>query len=130
MTNTTLDESFSYVRKFAYGMLNQFNEKKFWKHLDQDQRAILSWYTFIPIKQAVGRMQRNGCSCRVFYCDGSFVNDMEGKLTDEVSMLKAWESNLVDINKGIGKMLYGKYLSGLSKAITDYEMINDEEDLF
>lgn len=126
----TLDESFSYVRKFAYDMLNQFNEKKFWKQLDQDQRAILSWYTFIPIKQAVGRMQRNGCSCRVFYCDGSFVNDMEGKLTDEVSMLKAWESNLVDINKGIGKMLYGKYLSGLSKAITDYEMINDEEDLF
>ncbi|MBV1759472.1 MAG: hypothetical protein KMY55_16835 [Dethiosulfatibacter sp.] len=126
----TLNVAFSYVRKFAYGMLNQFNEKKFWKHLDSDQRAILSWYTFIPIKQAVGRMQRNGCSCRVFYCDGSFANDMDGKLTNEVSMLKAWESNLIDVNEGTGKMLYGRYLTGLTKAISDFEMINDEEDLF
>lgn len=126
----TLNESFSYVRKFAYGMLNQFNEKKFWKHLDSDQRAILSWYTFIPIKQAVGRMQRNGCSCRVFYCDGSFANDIEGKLTNETSMLKAWESNLIDVNEGTGKMLYGRYLTGLTKAINDFEMIDDEEVLF
>lgn len=125
-----IDKAFLEVSKFAYNMFNQFDEKKFWKHLNPSQREILSWYTFIPIKQAVGRMQRNGCSCRVFYCDGSFVNNLDGKLTDKLSMLKAWETNLLDINKGIGNTLYGRYLKGLTKAISDFEMINDEEELF
>ncbi len=128
-----LKDTIAEVRKFAFGMLNDFNEKKFWKHLDPDQRAILAWYTFIPVKQAVGRMQRNGCDCRVFYCDASFINDLDGNLTVKSSMLEAWKNNLNDANSSIGQMLYGQYLYGLSKAIVDFEHINidvDEEVLY
>ncbi len=116
----TLDGAMSEVRKFAFNMLSDFNEKKFWKHLEPEQRAILAWYTFIPVKQAVGRMQRNGCDCRVFYCDASFANIQNGELTSKVSMLKAWEEIIKDVNSSIGEMLYGQYLIGLSKAINNF----------
>jgi len=90
----------------------------------------LSWYTFIPIKQTVGRMQRNGSSCRVFYCDGSFINDVDGKLYSENSMLKAWEEILREVDKETGQLLYGEYLSGLANAIKEFEVTEDEEDIY
>lgn len=121
--NYTLDEAMSKVRKFTYGLLNKLNEKKFWKLLDPDQRAILSWYTYIPIKQTVGRMQRNGCSCRVFYSDASFANN-DALLSEDTSMLKAWENNLLQTMDHTGKLLYGNYLEGLSKAIADFDELN------
>jgi len=128
----TLHDTMDEVRKFAFAMLGEFNEKKFWKHLDDEQRAILAWYTFIPVKQAVGRMQRNGCDSRVFYCDDSFVNAQNKELTSKVSMLKVWEDILSEVTSGTGKMLYGQYLDGLSKAIADFEnmTIDTEEEVF
>lgn len=128
--NFTLEETIIKVRKFTYGLLDKLNEKKFWKSLDSDQRTILSWYTFIPIKQTVGRMQRNGSSCRVFYCDGSFINDADGKLYTENSMLKAWEEILREVDKETGQLLYGEYLSGLANAIKEFEVTEDEEDIY
>ena len=127
----TLNDTMDEVRKFAFAMLSEFNENKFWKHLDEDQRAILAWYTFIPVKQAVGRMQRNGCDCRVFYCDNSFVNTQNKELTSKASMLKAWEDILSEVTSDTGQMLYGQYLKGLSKAIADFEdmTINSEEEV-
>ncbi len=129
----TLNDTMDVVRKFAFAMLSEFNEKKFWKHLDDEQRAVLAWYTFIPVKQAVGRMQRNGCDSRVFYCDNSFVNTQNEELTSKVSMLKAWEDILSEVTSDTGKMLYGQYLNGLSKAISDFEDMtinSEEEELF
>jgi len=129
-----MTDTLSKVRKFAYEMLDEFNEKKFWKRLSDKQREILSWYTFIPVKQAVGRMQRNGCDCRVFYCDGSFLNSQSDSiLNSNESMLKAWQEILENAESDIGKMLYGNYLKGLNDAISNYENIfieEDEEELY
>lgn len=122
----TLNDTMTEVRKFAFSMLSEFNEKKFWKHLEPDQRAVLAWYTFIPVKQAVGRMQRNGCDSRVFYCDASFVSVQNEELTSKVSMLKAWEEILNEANSSTGRMLYEQYLDGLSKAIRNFENTNIE----
>ncbi|SNS69868.1 hypothetical protein SAMN05446037_101769 [Anaerovirgula multivorans] len=129
----TLNDTIAEVRKLAFGMLSEFNEKKFWKHLDNEQRAVLAWYTFIPVKQAVGRMQRNGCDSRVFYCDGSFVSTLKKELTSSLSMLKAWDEILGEVKSHTGQMLYGQYLAGLSKAITDFEKVIidiEEEELY
>lgn len=124
------EEAVNRTRKFAFRLLNEFNENKFWKHLEEEQRSILSWFTFIPVKQAVGRMQRNGCSCRVFYCDGSFASNKNEKLTTQSSMLKSWEENLKSINSKTGRLLYGKFLDGLTNAIEKYENINEDEEVF
>lgn len=122
------EESFGRTRKSVYSLLYEFSNKKFWKNLDKDQRTILSWFTFIPMKQAVGRMQRNGCSCRVFYCDGSFSKKDVERLTVESSMLKAWEANLRSLDTEMGRLLYGNFLSGLTKAIYNYEKMNENEE--
>ena len=128
-----LADNIAEVRKLAFGMLNEFKEKKFWKHLDDEQRSVLAWYTFIPVKQAVGRMQRNGCDCRVFYCDGSFVNAKGGELTSKTSMIKAWEEILGEMSSYTGQMLYGQYYDGLKNAIADFEKTNhdiEEEEMY
>lgn len=130
----SFSDTLTTVQKFAYGMLDEFNEKKFWKRLSTKQREILSWYTYIPVKQTVGRMQRNGCDCRVFYCDASFVNGKsDSVLNSSESMLKAWQEVLKKDESDIGKMLYGNYLKGLNDAINNYENLfvkKDEEDLY
>lgn len=125
-----LEKAVEKTRRFAFGLESQFNNQKFWKYLSDEEKEILSWFTFIPIKQTIGRTQRNGCSCRVFYCDGSFVSEDNGELTTQSSMLKAWEENLININEGIGKLLYGEFLNGLSFAINDFEDSNENEEVF
>lgn len=124
-----ISDTITKIRKIAFNMLDGFNEKQFWRNLSEMQREILSWYTFIPLKQAVGRMQRNGSDCRVFYCDGSFLNSKsKGELTPKESMLKSWEEVLANSDSEVGKVLYSNYLAGLRKAIGEYENIITETD--
>jgi len=92
----------------------------------------MCWFTLIPIKQTVGRLQRGGTACRVFYVDGAFhtiiSNSEQTTLAD--SMLKAWEELLSGYQEDIFiQELYGAFLLGLREAIEKIDIqVEETED--
>lgn len=126
-----IGERMADIRKNSFAKLAQLSQNRFWKSLDDEFRMILSWFTLIPIKQAIGRLQRGGTSCRVFYCDGSFVPELqEGEeITAKNSMLRSWYDILNEHKDSIFiRELYGKFLNGLEEMIEDLNSIQYEED--
>lgn len=126
-----IGEMMANIRKKSYGKLAQLSQNRFWKTLDSEFRMILSWFTLIPIKQAIGRLQRGGTSCRVFYCDGSFAPELmdNEEITAKNSMLKAWYDILNEHKDSIFiKELYGKFLNGLEDMIEELNAIQYEEE--
>ena len=121
----SLGESMDHIRKRSYTVLNKlYTKPSFWKTLDDKEREIMSWFTLIPIKQTIGRLQRGGTDCRVFYIDGAFAPSIVDKrsLTPENSMLKAWENILQRYeNDMLIKELYGEFFNGLKDAIADID---------
>lgn len=126
-----IGERMADIRKNSYGKLAQLSQNRYWKSLDDEFRMILSWFTLIPIKQAIGRLQRGGTSCRVFYCDGSFAPELQDfeEITAKNSMLKSWYDILNEHKDSIFiRELYGKFLNGLESMIEELSAIQYEED--
>lgn len=77
-----LNEGMKSMHKFSYAKLNEIQSKiAVFDRLNIDEKIILAWYTLIPVKQTIGRLQRGGTDCRVFYVCGSFGEKEENMLT-------------------------------------------------
>ena len=58
---------------------NQILNMSYWKSLTEAQREVMTWFMLVPMKQAIGRMQRNGNECVVYFCDSAFCDPYRGK---------------------------------------------------
>ena len=108
------------IRKNSYRDLNNISQNKYWNDLDPIFRKNLAWFTLVPIKQTIGRLQRGGTDCRVFYCDGAFAPKYATNeiIKRENSMLGEWFDILLDGKNDIFiQELYGKFSNGLEKMI-------------
>ena len=93
-----------------------------WRKLSDEDRNIMSWYMLVPIKQAIGRMQRNGNDCEVIFSDVAFceaiINGEEQN--NKNSIFYAWNELLEKyINDEVIKTLFGNFNESLKKLISD-----------
>jgi len=80
-------EAMRKLRKRSRGHFEYLYEKAdFWSLLSKKEKIVLSWYTFIPIWQTIGRLMRGGKDARIFYCDAKFMDKGNGNL----SMIEYW----------------------------------------
>lgn len=112
------------LRKLCYVAYKKILEISYWAKLDPSEREIMSWFMIVPIKQAIGRMQRNGNDCEVFFCDISFCNALakiQGQNVEN-SIFYAWREILrVYIDDKVINTLYGNFYEALEKMIDDIE---------
>lgn len=104
----------------------------YWSRLKSEDRDIMSWFMLVPIKQAIGRMQRNGNDCEVFFCDEAFCTAIEKQeeQDEKNSVFYAWNSLLKKhMNNDVIKNLFGNFSDSLERLITDIDnnYINQEE---
>lgn len=126
------NEKYSYkvneFRKKCYVKFNDILEMTYWKKLNPSEKEIMSWFMIVPIKQAIGRMQRNGNDCRVFFCDAAFSYSMieNDKADLNNSILYTWFDMLSKyIDDEIINNLYGNFYIALETVINE---INEELD--
>lgn len=116
----------SEIKRLSYSDFSTISQNRYWKTLDPEFRRNLAWFTLIPIKQVIGRLQRGGSDCRVFYCDGAFAPEViNGELIKrENSILGEWYKILEENKDNLFiKELYGKFFIGLEELI---ENVNKE----
>ena len=114
----------SKLRKLCYVKYKKILEISYWAKLDHSEREIMSWFMIVPIKQAIGRMQRNGNDCEVFFCDISFCNALANcqRQNKENSVFYSWREVLkVYMNDKVINTLYGNFYAALDKMIEDIE---------
>lgn len=115
-----LGEAMKLIRKNSYTDLNNISQNKYWNDLEPVFRKNLAWFTLVPIKQTIGRLQRGGTDCRVFYCDGAFAPKYANNeiITRKNSMLGEWYDILLEGKNDIFiQELYGKFLIGIEEMI-------------
>ncbi len=113
-------------RKLCYMKFNDILEMSYWKQLDSKEKEIMSWFMIVPIKQAIGRMQRNGNDCNVFFCDLAFSQSVieNNKVDRNNSILYSWYEILSEcINDEVISNLYGKFYKALELMLDE---INEE----
>lgn len=88
-----------------------YQEAGTWVRLTDDEKRVLSLYTFIPIWQLIGRLLRGGTDARVFYCDAKFFTDFNG----EPTMIDYWKKVLLDDADQSMQELYGPFIEGLEQ---------------
>ncbi|ERI93912.1 hypothetical protein HMPREF1982_01325 [Clostridiales bacterium oral taxon 876 str. F0540] len=118
----SLGEVMNEIRRLSYIDLAVIAQNRYWKTLDNDFKRNLAWFTLVPIKQTIGRLQRGGTNCRVFYCDGAFAPEIidNEPLSSKNSMLFEWYNMLNENRNNLFiEELYGKYLRGLEGLIME-----------
>lgn len=132
------NKSHDYNTRLETFRKNCFSEYKnilsisYWSRLNAEDREIMSWFMLVPIKQAIGRMQRNGNECEVFFCDEAFCTAIENQAeqNEKNSVFYAWHSLLTKyIDNDVIKNLFGNFNDSLGKLITeiDNKYINQDE---
>lgn len=117
-------------RKRCFAEFSSILNMRFWKGLTDRQREVMTWFMLIPMKQAIGRMQRNGNDCKVYFCDSAFC-DVYGTGQE----MSANNSTLYSFYQVLGKYkgsevldtLYHEFYMGLSAMIVEIENQNMEE---
>lgn len=111
-------------RKRCYMKFNDILEMSYWKQLNSEEKEIMSWFMIVPIKQAIGRMQRNGNDCNVFFCDLAFSMSVieNNKVDINNSILYSWKETLSKcINDDVISSLYGQFYNALGNMIDEIE---------
>ena len=116
-----------------YAKFREIVQMSYWSKLNENEKKIVAWYMFIPIKQAIGRMQRNGTSCKVYFIDGSFCKAKgEEKIqTLENSMFIMWEKMIYEeLHQPVIRALYGNIHQSIDSMIKqiDAEILDWEEE--
>ena len=125
-----LDDLFDKHRGRVWSFYKKSGVKQSMGRLTNEERMILGWYTLISVKQAIGRMQRNGNSCRVFYCDASFAGKFSAGLSSDSSLLKTWEELLCRDKSEVSEALYSSFSRGLTRAINTFNEAFCKEEEF
>ena len=120
-------------RKNCFAEYKNILSISYWSRLNDEDREIMSWFMLVPIKQAIGRMQRNGNDCEVFFCDEAFCIAIEKQeeQNEKNSIFYAWHSLLKKyIDNDVIKNLFGNFDDSLEELITgiDYKYIKESED--
>ncbi|GAB7386960.1 hypothetical protein BSNK01_07960 [Bacillaceae bacterium] len=114
----TYEEGIKYLRHKSIVFLERMVRKpNYWTILGEDDRKILSWYTFILVWQMIGRLLRGGTRARVYYVDSKFAfNLSEDQNAEEISMLQSWKKMLQEIAQDpIVQELYGPFIETIVK---------------
>lgn len=109
-------------RKRSFAKYNKVITLGYWKKLSDEEREIMSWFMMIPIKQAIGRMQRNGNDCEVVFCDAAFCEAVESgeEQNNKNSVFYAWHELLEkNMDNEVVKKLFNNFNSSLKKLIED-----------
>lgn len=128
-------EKINDFRKRCYSSFSRIVDIGHWKKLNSKEREILSWLMIVPIKQAIGRMQRNGTDCNVFFCDIAFCHAISEKseATAKNSVLNSWHEIISKyINDPVINELYGEFHKALDVLLKDmkeeYFEVDEEEE--
>lgn len=97
---------------------SMYRRPDFWSVLNEKERIVLAWYTFIPVWQLIGRLLRGGKDARIFYCDGKFNNGS----TEIPSLLQYWEKIMFKNKDVLFKSLYGPFIESISSTLKQKEM--------
>ena len=105
-----------------------------WKKLSEEDREMMSWFMLVPIKQAIGRMQRNGNSCEAVFCDLAYCEAIveSKKQNAKNSIFYAWHELLEkNLNDEVINSLFGNFNNSLKNLIDDInntyiDVINDD----
>lgn len=116
-----------------YAKFREIVQMSYWSKLNETEKRIVAWYMFIPIKQAIGRMQRNGTSCKVYFIDGSFCKaKAEEKVQNlENSMFIMWEKMIYEeLHQPVIQALYGNIHQSIDAMIKqiDAEILDWEDE--
>lgn len=82
----------------------------------------MSWYMMVPIKQAIGRMQRNGNNCEVIFSDVAYCEAVTNgqNQNNKNSVFYAWNELLEkNMNDEVIRALFGNFNESLKKLIND-----------
>lgn len=87
-----------------------YQKPDFWSILDEKEKTILSWYTFIPTWQLMGRLLRGGKNARIYYCDAKFIDKGNASL----SMLDYWAKLMSENEEDpLFASLYGPFMKSI-----------------
>lgn len=123
-SNKSYETRLTELRKLCYIAYKKILEVSYWAKLDDSEREIMSWFMIVQIKQAIGRMQRNGNDCEVFFCDISFCNARAKcqKQNQENSIFYAWREVLkYYIGDKVINTLYGNFYEALEEMIENID---------
>lgn len=104
-----------------------------WDELKDDQRMYVASDAFSPIKQMIGRTQRNRNATKVYYLDGAFCRFGQRRYlgTEQgTSMFDYWLRALRKLTNEsyAAKALYGEFLRSLEEMIEEFKKENRIEE--
>lgn len=114
-------EGVNYIRKQANVLFEKLLvDTDFWADLDENERTILSWYTFVNVWQMIGRLLRGDTDARIFYTDAKFAPQTAvsapTKESVQTSMLKAWEQMLLQDQTIVNQKLYEIFIQSIGNV--------------
>lgn len=98
----------------------------FWNDLTEQEKLWISADALVPIKQMIGRTQRNQNSTDVYFCDGAFCprdnKDFIGTSKGD-SMFDCWLRSLENIinQHPFGKSLFEEFYRALKEMVNEYK---------
>lgn len=107
------------LRKRSIVMLQTMVRRSdYWSGLNEKDREILSWYTFVLVWQMIGRLLRGGRDARVHYVDNKFSpNRAAGEGIEdnpETSLLESWKAIMRKYqHDSVFRALYGPFMDSI-----------------
>lgn len=99
----------------------------YWKSLNEEDREIMTWFILIQMKQAIGRLQRNGNESFVFLCDSAFCDVLQKQETEpnpSTSTIHSMEFLLKSIMEDKAtKILYQNFYEAICEMNREVERI-------
>lgn len=109
-----------------------FYNMGYWSVLTEEEKTWISADALVPIKQMIGRTQRNQNDTMIFFCDGAFSQRINKDLigTDAGdSMIDCWLRSLNQIitSHPFGESLFGELYRALVEMVKDYTKPNQSK---
>lgn len=108
--------------KLCFSEYNKIISIGHWKKLNEDDRDIMSWFMMVPIKQAIGRMQRNGNDCEVVFCDLAYCEAIVSgeEQNSKNSIFYAWNELLEkNMHDEVISNLFGNFNRALRNLLEE-----------
>ncbi|QCT01585.1 hypothetical protein E6C60_0864 [Paenibacillus algicola] len=124
------DKAVSRLRRVSNSKFEtMYRKPDFWGSLDDSEREVMAWFTFIPVWQMIGRLLRGGKNARVFYCDFKFGAKPAGN-SEGMSMLDSWAFIMNKHQRDpLFESLYGPFIQGINQMIREAQW-NEEDAAF